>query len=79
MRRSTPATGEATHGIVAVCSTTRWLVAGTSAADANDFLVYDQSTGSPYYDPDGSGATAKTLFAVLEGGPALGASDFLVT
>ena len=39
--------------------------AGTAAADADDRIVYDASTGSVYYDADGSGATAQLRFAVL--------------
>jgi Ca2+-binding RTX toxin-like protein len=53
-------------------------VAGTAAADVNDRIIYDQATGRIFLDADGSGAGAAILFAVLQGGPTLAASDFLV-
>ena len=49
-----------------------------TAADANDFLLYDTSDGALYYDRDGSGPAAALKFAVLEGAPALVAADFLI-
>ena len=49
-----------------------------TATDANDFLLYDTSTGVLYYDRDGSGPAAALKFAVLEGAPALVAADFLI-
>jgi Ca2+-binding RTX toxin-like protein len=51
--------------------------AGGNAADANDFLLYDSSTGNLYYDADGNGASARVLiggFVGLTG--TLDASDF---
>jgi ELWxxDGT repeat protein len=56
------------------------LVAGTPALDAgefranatgqaqdgNDFIVFDTTTGSLYYDADGSGAGARVLFGTLQ-------------
>lgn len=53
-------------------------VSGTAALDADDRIIYDQSTGTLYYDADGTGATAKLKFAVLGNAPALDATDFLV-
>jgi Ca2+-binding RTX toxin-like protein len=51
----------------------------TTAADANDYLIYDASTGNLYYDADGSGIGNATLFAVLENKPAsLSAEDFQI-
>jgi Ca2+-binding RTX toxin-like protein len=37
------------------------------ALDANDYIVYDTSTGGLYYDADGSGSGSKVLFAQLMG------------
>jgi Ca2+-binding RTX toxin-like protein len=57
-------------------------VVGTSAADANDFLIYDNSTGALYYDADANGAGATVQFAtVFSSGttPAsLSAAEFVV-
>jgi len=53
-------------------------VVGTAAADADDRIIYDSSTGQLFYDADGNGAGAAVLFATLQGNPTLAASDFLV-
>ena len=50
----------------------------TGGQDASDRVVYDTTTGSLYYDPDGSGAASGLLFAILDGAPALAASDVVV-
>jgi Ca2+-binding RTX toxin-like protein len=49
--------------------------ASAVAQDANDYIVYDSSTGALYYDADGSGAGAAVQFAELAGHPALSATD----
>jgi Ca2+-binding RTX toxin-like protein len=51
---------------------------GTSAADADDRIIYDKKTGALYYDPDGAGGVAQTQFAKLDKGTKLKASDFMV-
>ncbi|WP_152046165.1 M10 family metallopeptidase [Aureimonas psammosilenae] len=51
---------------------------GKSAANASQHIVYDNQTGSLFYDADGSGSASQTLFAKLSAGLALGAGDFLV-
>jgi Ca2+-binding RTX toxin-like protein len=38
---------------------------GSAALDANDFILFDRTTGNLFYDADGSGAGAKVLFAKL--------------
>ena len=53
-------------------------VTGTAALDADDRFIYDAAAGQLYYDADGNGAGAQVLFAVLDGAPALTASDFQV-
>ena len=52
--------------------------AGTAAHDADDRIIYDQSTGQLYYDADGNGAGDAVLFAGVFGPPALTAADFTV-
>ncbi len=51
---------------------------GTSAADADDRIIYDKKSGALYYDPDGVGGVGQTQFAKLDGGPKLKAGDFTV-
>lgn len=55
---------------------------GAAAADANDYIIYNNSTGALYYDADGSGSGAAVQFAyVYSTGttPAsLSAADFVV-
>jgi len=41
-------------------------------------VVYNTSTGQLYYDADGSGSGAPQLFATLQGGAALAATDITV-
>ncbi|MEO8531611.1 MAG: calcium-binding protein, partial [Deltaproteobacteria bacterium] len=50
---------------------------GKSAADENDHIIYDRSTGSIYYDADGNGAEAQVLIAQVTKGTVLTANDFL--
>ncbi len=66
------------------------LVAGTLAAsafrlngtglagDASDRIIYDSVTGNLYFDVDGTGATGRVQFAVLDAGLVLTNLDFLV-
>jgi Ca2+-binding RTX toxin-like protein len=54
-------------------------VAGNGvAADANDYVLYNTTSGNLYYDADGSGAGAAVQFATLTGHPTLTAADFMV-
>ena len=52
--------------------------AGTAAHDSTDRIIYDSTTGDLYYDSDGSGRAAQTLFAHVAPGTTLSRSDFLV-
>jgi Ca2+-binding RTX toxin-like protein len=53
---------------------------GDHAADAGDWIIYDQTTGALYYDADGDGAGAQVRFATLGKAhhPALDAGDFKI-
>ena len=53
---------------------------GATAADENDFLVYDTATGVLSYDADGSGAGEAVALATIQvsDGSTLDAPDFLV-
>jgi Ca2+-binding RTX toxin-like protein len=53
-------------------------VAGSAAADADDRIVYNSATGQIFFDADGSGGGAQVLFATVNAGTVLTASDFMV-
>ncbi len=53
-------------------------VNGTSAGDASDRIIYDRASGNLWFDADGTGASAKVLFAVLANQPVIDAGDFIV-
>lgn len=54
--------------------------ANGKAMDANDFIIYNTTTGALFYDADGSGGNAAVKFATLgtTSHPALTAADFVV-
>ena len=49
---------------------------GKHAADAEDRIIYDKSSGALYYDPDGTGAKAQIKIAVLQKNLKLTYHDF---
>lgn len=51
----------------------------TSAGDANDYVIYNTTTGALYYDAGGNTGAAAVQFATLTGAPALTNLDFMVT
>ncbi|TAN71227.1 MAG: hypothetical protein EPN17_01915 [Methylobacter sp.] len=51
---------------------------GKSAADSNDFLIYNPNDGKVYYDADGSGAGAAVQIALIGTNLALTNADFVV-
>ncbi|MEZ0231265.1 MAG: hypothetical protein ACAH12_00370 [Methylophilaceae bacterium] len=55
------------------------LAFGTKAMSLEHYLIYDNKTGSLYYDADGSGAGAAIKFATLSSKPAsIDADDFQI-
>lgn len=53
-------------------------VSGSAALDADDFVVYNPTTGILYYDADGNGPTAAQQIATLTNKPVLTAVNFNV-
>ncbi|HEX2151018.1 MAG TPA: calcium-binding protein, partial [Stellaceae bacterium] len=51
---------------------------GAAAHDADDRIVYNSANGVLFYDPDGTGSTQATPFAVLPTGIALSNTDFTI-
>ena len=49
-----------------------------AAVDADDRILYDQDTGSLYYDSNGSGSGGRVLFAHIDNGFIMTAGDFVV-
>ncbi|MCW3849418.1 hypothetical protein OF829_19445 [Sphingomonas sp. LB-2] len=52
-------------------------VIGSAALDADDRIIYDDTTGAIWYDEDGDGAAAAILFAQVTPGTVLTAGDFI--
>ncbi len=53
-------------------------ITGTQALDANDFIVYDKTTGAVFYDADGNGVGEAVQFINVTPGLALTNGDFHV-
>ena len=51
---------------------------GKQAADREDRIIYDQATGSLFYDADGTGSSAQIKVAALTNKAVVALSDFLV-
>jgi Ca2+-binding RTX toxin-like protein len=51
----------------------------SSATDADDYLIYDSSSGALYYDANGNAGNGPVQIASLASGLALSSLDFLVT
>ena len=51
---------------------------GTAAADANDYIIYNSSTGGLFYDSNGNAAGGIVQIATLAAGLALTNSDFVI-
>jgi serralysin len=48
------------------------------AADADDRIIYNKSTGALFYDPDGKGGTAAIQFAKVVANAVLDHTDILI-
>jgi len=59
-------------------STDAFFQVGSTAQDADDRILYDQSNGALYYNADGTGALAAVQFALLSSAPTLLYTDFVV-
>jgi Ca2+-binding RTX toxin-like protein len=55
-----------------------WASSTGAAHDANDRVLFNSSTGSLYYDPDGNGSGAAQLIATFTGSPTVVATDISV-
>jgi serralysin len=53
-------------------------VIGAAAQDADDRIVYDDTSGALFFDVDGAGGAAALQFAQVSAGLALTNADFLV-
>ena len=73
IRSASPITSSPRRG-----PTGRWRHPPSAAGDATDRIIYDAATGNIFYDPDGTGAAAATLFATVDPGTALTHADFLI-
>lgn len=51
---------------------------GATAADADDYIMYEQATGSLYYDADGNGSGTKLKFAIIDDKPLISAGDIQI-
>lgn len=52
-------------------------VVGTVAEDESDRFIYNDQTGSLFFDSDGTGSTPATQLVTLDNNPALSATDLL--
>ena len=71
------------NGVFAALTTTGTLAAdqfniGTQALDANDYVVYNNTTGALLYDADGSGATTAIQIATVGVGLGMTNADIVV-
>ena len=55
-----------------------WASSTGAAHDANDRVIFNTSTGSLYYDADGTGGGAAELIATVQSGATVAATDIVV-
>jgi Ca2+-binding RTX toxin-like protein len=56
----------------------KYFEVGKEAKSGNDHIIYDKGQGKLYYDADGDGKAAMKIFATVEKGTGLSASDFIL-
>jgi serralysin len=62
-----------------VLSSEYFLANATGAAgDANDYILYNTTSGALFYDADGNGQGVAIQFATLTTKPAISANDFMI-
>jgi Ca2+-binding RTX toxin-like protein len=66
-----------TLGVTGVLAADNFSATGT-AADANDYILYNTTSGALLYDADGNGAGVAVQFATLTTKPTITATDFMV-
>ncbi len=66
-----------TNPIPSAIATSQFVI-GSKALDADDFIIYDNTTGKLLYDPDGSGSDAAIQFATITAGLPMDNKDFHV-
>ena len=70
--------GTGLHNAVLTASMFRAGAGFTTAADADDHLIFNTSTGKLYYDADGVGGQAAVQIATLTGVSSLTAHDIFI-
>lgn len=58
--------------------TNNWFYSTAQAAEGRQGIIYDKDTGEVFSDADGIGSAPRVLFALVDPGTNLTASDFLV-
>ena len=51
----------------------------SAAADSDDFVIYDTTSGALYYDANGNAGSAPVQIASLGSGLTLSSLDFVIT
>ncbi|MGL4488435.1 MAG: calcium-binding protein [Rhizobiaceae bacterium] len=64
--------------VAGALSATQFKNLNLGAIDADDRILYNDTTGALFYDADGSGAGAAIQFALLTGSPTVTVADFFV-
>lgn len=66
-------------GLTAGAIKSEQFVIGSAAGDQSDRFIYNQNTGTLFFDADGTGATEQVQFASLSTGLGMTNADIFVT